>query len=106
MESASSLCKLPGITECVKILRIGFGLPDNYYVNKLINFFLTDCLKLFMRLSVCLFRSCSSSSDTQALLGIFGNLYFGKKKHTHTHLSVFKNLKLVSYSAAFDFCFA
>lgn len=37
-----------------------------------------------MRLSVCLFRSCSSSSDTQALLGIFGNLYFGKKK-THTH---------------------
>lgn len=36
-----------------------------------------------MRLSVCLFRSCSSSSDTQALLGIFGNLYFGKKKKTH-----------------------
>lgn len=37
-ESASSLCKLPGITECVKILKIGFCSPDNYYLLRHLSF--------------------------------------------------------------------
>lgn len=83
MESASSLCKLPGITECVKILRIGFGLPDNYYVHKLINLFFDRLFKAFYEI-VCLFVPFMFQLlRHSSFIGYFWQLIFWKKKKTH-----------------------
>lgn len=89
----------------LKFLGLALALPDNYYVNKLINFFFDRLFKAFYEI-VCLFVPFMFQLlRHSSFIGYFWQLIFWKKKK-HTHLSVFKNLKLVSYSAAFDFCFA
>lgn len=78
----------------LKFLGLAWALPDNYYVNKLINLFFDRLFKAFYEI-VCLFVPFMFQLlRHSSFIGYFWQLIFWKKKHTHTHLSVFKNLKL------------